>query len=170
MVVEPRLAADFIQRYKDFLLFVYDQEIAKDEDRELLQKLSLARERYNGKRELFDAYLDETGNSLPVIDAAIGSLDFSRWVYLKDTSRYSVFIKADETVTLAARGLTQPIREIFGHSGMYMKTGIVRLGAHFVCDGLITEPVVLGKHLKDQFALLYRELKQRGAFHKSPGA
>lgn len=166
MVVDRSLAEQFIQRYKNFLLFVYDEEIEKDEERELLQKLSSARERYDNNRELFSAYLDKSKNPVPVIDEAIDSLELSRWVYLKDTTKYSLFIKSDETASLAVLGLTQPIKEIFGYSGMYMKTGIIRLGNYFVCDGLVAEPVQLGKHFRDQFNLVYRELKQNGAFYK----
>ena len=127
MVVDSRLANQFIQRYQNFLLFVYDEEIKKDQERELLQKLSLARERYDSNRELFSDYLEESKHTFPVIDEALYSLELSNWVYLKDTTKYSLFIKADETTSLAVLGLTQPIKDIFGYSAIYLKTGLFGL-------------------------------------------
>jgi len=174
MVLDPRLADNFIQEYKAFLLYAYqtsvDIEDSKDNEsfEDLMEKLSLGRNLNLKERGLLDSYLDKKHNVSPEILKAIESLEVDYWVYLRDTTRYSLFIKADGTVSYAVLGLTQPIKEIFGCSGVYLETGLILLGSQYVCDGLISNQVQLGKNYRDQFNDVYKELKQNGCFYKSP--
>lgn len=174
MVIDEKIANDFIQEYKAFLLYAYqtsidiEDSVDNDSFEELIKKLSLGRDLYLNERELLDSYLDMKHNISPEILKAIKSLEVDEWVYLRDTSRYSLFVKADGTVSYAVLGLTQPIKEIFGCSGLYLETGLILLGSQFVCDGLISNQVQLGKNYRDQFNDVYKELKKNDCFYKSP--
>ena len=174
MVIDEKFADDFIQEYKAFLLYAYqtsvniEDSVDNDSFEELIKKLSLGRNLYQKEKGLLTSYLDRKHNISPKIIEAIKSLEVDKWIYLRDTTRYSLFIKADETVSYAVLGLTQPIKEIFGCSGLYLETGLVLLGSQYVCDGLISNQVQLGKNYRDQFNDVYKELKQNGCFYKSP--
>ena len=63
-------------------------------------------------------------------------------------------------------GLTDHIKDLFGCSGLFMKTGLVRLKSNYVCDGLISNPIVLGRTYRDQFNDVYKDLKANGKFFK----
>ena len=101
---------------------------------------------------------------------AIRNIEVTDWVYLKDTTRYSLFIRADQSAAFAVLGLTEPIRDIFGHSGLYLRTGVFPFGNSFVCDGLIMNLASLGASYKKAFNESYREIKKDGRFFKSPSS
>ena len=72
------------------------------------------------------------------------------------------------TVSYAVLGLTQPIKEIFGYSGLYLKTGLISLENNFVCDGLLSNIVELGKNYKSEINENFKKLKKTGWFYKTP--
>jgi len=174
MIIDDKIANNFIHEYKAFLLYAYqislDVEDSAENDSfdELVKKLSLGRNAYFKDRTLLDHYLEKGCKVPPDILNSIKSLEVDKWVYLRDTTRYSLFIKADGTVSYAVLGLTQPIKEIFGCSGLYLETGLVSIGSKYVCDGLISNQVQLGKNYRNEFNDVYKELKQNGCFYKSP--
>jgi hypothetical protein len=62
------------------------------------------------------------------------------------------------------RALTERVRDIVGTSGVLLKTGIVRYCGHYVCDGLVSDVVILGRNYLRGFTSTYTALKARGRF------
>ena len=168
MIIENDTANSFIQRYMTFLLFAYHECAEIKENEELLQKLSLGRDVFVNNRDLLDDFITESKEKSPELDNAIRSLIVDHWIYLRDTTKYSLFISDGKTESYAVLGLTQPIKDIFGCSGLYMKTGLVQIGSHYVCDGLISNQVILGKNYRCEFNSIYKTLKLNGKFFKQP--
>jgi len=67
---------------------------------------------------------------------------------------------------MAVKGLLQPIRQIVGISGVYIKTGIITLGCDYVCDGIIGKVAQLGKGYRSSYNEAYKGLKERGLFFR----
>ncbi len=149
-----------------FLMFAYQESYEADDEKELLDKLNIGRDAFLKNRALLSEYLVKSNKKPSLIYDAIDSLEVGEWVYLRDTTKYSLFIKSDESASYAVLGLTQPIKEIFGCSGLYMKTGIIRLGSNFVCDGLIVNQIQLGKNYRDDFNSIYKSMKLNGMFYR----
>ena len=170
MKIEDKLANNFIKRYMAFLMFAYQECCEVGDEKELLNKLNLGRDAFLKDRNLLREYLVKSKEKSSLFYDAIDSLEVGEWVYLRDTTKYSLFVKTDESASYAVLGLTQPIKEIFGCSGLYMKTGIIRLGPNFVCDGLIVNQVQLGKNYRDGFNSTYRRMKSSGKFHRYTNA
>lgn len=170
MKTEDELANNFIKKYMAFLVFAYKECCEVDDETELLNKLSLGRDAFLKDRNLLSEYLARSNEKDSIIYDAIASLDVGEWIYLRDTTKYSLFIKTDQSASYAVLGLTQPVKEIFGCSGLYMKTGIVRLGANFVCDGIISNQVQLGRNYRDDINSIYKSMKSNGKFHRHTNA
>ena len=168
MVIDQDLAERFIEQYRDFLLYIHDREIGQDTQSGMLKKLSLARSCYVEAKETYDQYIDNSDRYDPEVKSAFKSLDVADWVYIRDTEHFSLFVKSNGSVGLAVVGLTQPINDIFGCSGIYMKAGIIQLGGKYVIDGIISDPVKLGEGHKNEFAYTYNKLKENGAFFRTP--
>jgi len=171
MMIDSKLANSFIERYSSFLIFTYTNYVESSipEDFNILKIFSIARGVYNEDRSIFDEFIKEEGETIPLIDDAIQSLKFSQWAYLKDTTKYSLLINPEDECAYAVQGLTDPIKEICGGPGLYLKTGIVQLGDSFVCDGLIEGPIVFfGHNYKYDLNELYKKIKQQKRFYKKP--
>jgi hypothetical protein len=167
MVIDPNIASEFIKGYKEFLLYARRAE-GKDEEGNLLNQLDYGRNAYLMEKDLLERFRADNRQIPDWVLDAIQQLEVADWVYLRDTTKYSLFMKADEGAAYAVQGLTEPIREFFGHSGIYLRTGIFPLGEHFVCDGLIIKVAHLGKNYREAFNERYRELKSEGRFFKAP--
>ena len=168
MVINPQRAAEFIDGYMQFLLYAYRMHNAKGDDLSLLEKLVSGRANYLEDPKSLEKYLhNEKQKPSTKIVEAIKSLQVGHWVYLRDTTKYSLFIESEGKRSLAVLGLTQPIKDICGCSGMYIKTGIVCMDGDFICDGLIANTVKLGRGLREEFNDVYRELKASGAFFRN---
>ena len=167
MVVSEKVADDFMEAYKAFLLYAYNKKGSSKTNCDLLEKLSIGREQYLKNRSLLNDYNKKNKIKLKIYKA-IKSLEVDNWIYLRDTTKYSIFLKGDMTVSYAVLGLTQPIKEIFGYSGLYLKTGLISLENNFVCDGLLSNIVELGKNYKSEFNENFKELKETGWFYKTP--
>ncbi len=167
MIVNNEIADNFMETYKDFLLFVYQTSDFTEKNCELLEMLSIGRDQYIQNRKLLNIYKENNEVKLEIYHA-IKSLEVNNWVYLRDTTKYSIFLKEDITVSYAVLGLTQPIKEIFGYSGLYLKTGLVSLDNCIVCDGIISNIVGLGSGYKSEFNESFKELKKNNLFYNSP--
>ena len=168
MVLEPHAAAQFIQGYKTLLLEI-DAQVSGNRARRVLEKLVTAREQLCKDRSLLKKGLDrakakDLDVSSTVIEA-IEALKIGQWVYLRNTKRHSIFIHPKGHSAFGVVGLTDPIRDIVGSSGVVMETGLTRYCGRFVCDGLIAAVVHLGPNYRKSYARTYSSLKADGHFH-----
>lgn len=167
MVIEPKAANHFIEGYKSFLLYAGNIE-REGSGAELLHQLAQGRDEFLENPPLLEDFRNQHKEIESWVFEAIESIEVTNWVYLRDTTRYSLFIRADQSAAFAVLGLTDRIRDIFGHSGLYLRTGVFPLGNAFVCDGLIASIASLGTGYKKAFNESYREIKKEGRFFKSP--
>ena len=165
-LLDAAAAGAFIEGYKRFLLAVAKADLA--EKGGVLETLVAARRRITGNPVLLRDTLKVAKRLTPDLGApvleAIGTLRVESWVYLKDTKSYSVFMDPSGEFAFGVRALTQRVRDIVGTSGVLLETGIVRYCDHYVCDGLVSDVVVLGRNYLRDFTNTYTELKARGRF------
>jgi len=92
-----------------------------------------------------------------------------QWVYLKDTSRYSVWLDEPCEQAYGVLGLTQAVRDLMpGGSGVVVRAGLMSLGGRWVTDGLFDNAVWLGPGYRRDFTARYQQLKQAGRFGLGP--
>lgn len=171
MVLEPPLAATFIHGYKTVLLEVGDK---KHQNKPTLNRLAIARDQLVRDPAVLDHAVQSLTASTVEVDAhviaAMRSLRLKRWIYLRDTRTYSVFLDEDDQDAYAVLGLTDRLRDIIGDSGAVIETGLVSFAGHFVCDGIISSVIWLGRGIRGSFNESFREIKLTGRFHTTPDA
>lgn len=167
MTVDPQAAYEFIQRYKRLLFHLSERSDGKQPE-DGLNRLADGREFLVTNPGEAYAKLDELSEPDSEIQsevvAAIRSLEVEHWVYLRDTKRYSIFVHPENTAAYGVVGLTDPVRNITGGAGIGVRTGVMRYRGRYVCDGLLSGLVSLGKNYRKSFADSYRNLKARGKF------
>lgn len=170
MVVTEHEASTFIQGHTQLMVHMYGPLPAKPK-MELLAILAAARAKFVADRSLLEGALRELkAKSItvaPEVISAVQSLEVKKWVYLKDTSAYSVFIDPSAKVAYGVLGLTEKIRNIIGGSGVVVETGLLRYLGRYVTDGIVTNVVWLGRNYKKDFTNELASLRAHGAFHKT---
>ncbi len=172
MVIDPSVASRFIQEYKRFLLSIYRPEEPDGERLRTPDKLHAARERFIANRSLLDEYLRQREDGTDPIDReilnAIRTIEYGRWVYVRDLKKYSVFLKADGTAGYGVLGLMDQIGVIMGGPGAVVETGIFAYDEQYVCDGLAAKLAELGPNMRKAQNEAYQELRKAGKFLVNP--
>jgi len=166
MVIDPPSARRFIAGYTILLSEVH-RLAGEPRSNDLLNILADARERVKTNPALIDeaaaAVLQGSGQPVaPDVLRAIKTLRIRQWVFLRDTTRHSIFISPKENEAFAVLGLTDRIRNIVGGSAVAFNAGVVEYRGQYVCDGIIANQVWLGPNYKRQFNSLLAELKKQG--------
>jgi hypothetical protein len=165
-LLDAAAARAFIEGYQRILLTVATADRAVKDD--LLETLVEARHRITKDPVVLGDTLKMAKRDMPDLAAsvleAIGTLRVENWVYLKDTKNCAVFIDPSGEFAFGVRALTQRLRDIVGTSGVLLETGIVRYCGHYVCDGLVSDVVLLGRNYMRGFTSTYTALKARGRF------
>lgn len=165
MVIDPTQARIFLDSYQPFLTEVFRLSGLPAESN-VFQMMGQARAAMVQSPALQTeavAALEKAGTPLDAkVLAAVHSLQIGRWFYLRDTTRYSIFMTAEGDAAYAVKGLTQPISSIFGGSGLMVTAGIAEYAGGFVCDGIFTGQLAwIGRTmlsgLSDDFALLKKK-------------
>ena len=170
MVLEPELTFQFIRGYTMLLLEIGGQE---HHDQVLLYRLAAARIRLVNDPKLLDLAVESlTRRSVEVdtqVVAALQSLRLKKWIYLRDTRSYSVFIDDETNEAFAVSGLNDRLRDIVGDSGAFLEIGLLPFAGRFVCDGIITQVVWLGRGIRAELNETFAEIKSAGRFYlKAP--
>src|SRR5262249_1527174 len=66
-------------------------------------------------------------------------------------------------------GLNDRIRDIVGGTGVIIETGLVQYGGRFVCDGLVSRILWLGKNYRHGFNRAYQAIRLEGRFYSRYG-
>ena len=171
MVIDPQAAQTFIRGYSRLLAEVHRLTSGKA-GLPLLKMLAAARDVTIASPSIIDSAaseLERKESPVPLeIIVAIKSLDLKQWVYLRDTTRYSIFLEPSGEDAYAVLGLTDRLRDLLGGSGVSFRAGMVEFGGHFVCDGIVSDPVWLGANYRKEFSANLATLKKEGRFHVSP--
>ncbi len=170
MVLEPALASQFIRGYTMLLLEIGGQD---HQDQVLLYRLAAARILLVNDPNLLDRAVQSlTQRSVEVdaqVVAALRSLQLKKWIYLRDTRSYSVFIDDETNEAFAVSGLNDRLRDIVGDSGAFLEIGLLPFAGRFVCDGIITQVVWLGRGIRAELNETFAEIKSAGRFYlKAP--
>lgn len=140
MTLEPTVANAFIAGYKRLLLEIGLRGRAPKTGN-VPSVLASARRQLTETPGLLDKALANLRARSEEVDEeivrAVRTLRVNDWVFLRDTKAYSIFVHPSEETAFGVLGLTQPVRDIAGASGVAIETGIVRFIGRFVCDGLI---------------------------------
>ena len=172
MVIDHEMAKRFISEYKRFLLAVYQQDPDKEAPQRVIDALHRARRTYLANRGLLDDHLRNLEDGAVPIDRkmlmAIRSLEYSRWVYLRDLKSCSIFLKEDGEAGYGVLGLNDEIKAMTGGPGVVLEAGVVVLDNHYVCDGLIANVIHLCRNMRNSWNDLYKDLKQSGRFPMRP--
>jgi hypothetical protein len=166
MVIPREAALRFIQHYQDFLSSIADPEEIRGKS--VIQALVLARRRYAADPALLAQWHAKNPQRDHEIVDAIKKMQIGRWVYLKDTRHYSVFLREDTEAAYAVLGLTNRLRDITGYSGIAAHCGVFPLGKQFVCDAILDDPITLGKNTMASFTACYKTLRNNDRFHTRP--
>jgi hypothetical protein len=168
MVLEPQAAAEFIQGYTKLMVTIYRLSAMKEE-LPLIEVIATARENYLADRALLEKALaklkSQATTIVPEVLHAIRTLEVKKWIYLKDTKTYSVFIDPTGNVAYAVLGLTDRIRDLAGVSGVMLETGIVKYRGRFVCDGIVQGRVLFGPNYRKDFNAALKTIKLKGQFY-----
>lgn len=167
MVISPPLARRFIDAYMGFLgtLLPNSAKTQKDPTQWLVQ----ARRLYLEKPTELETYRAQHPDADAQMLDTIAALKVERWIYLKDTRAYSVWMDETGEQAYGVLGLTQRIRDVAqGESGVVMTTGVIPLGSRWVTDGLVENLVWLGPNIRRDYAKRYQHLRQTGRFSTGP--
>ena len=174
MTIEPHSAYHFIEGYKSLLTMVNAQSA---EPSGLTGSQLLAHSRQliaNNPARVHSAVeaLTQKSEAVPEdVLAAVQSMQTKQWVYLRDTSKYSVFIDPELEKAYAVLGLTQPLKQVLGDSGAMMQTGLMVYRGQYVCDGLFSGQLVwLGAGYRASFSDNLADIKKRKNFYKAPAS
>jgi hypothetical protein len=168
MLLPRDQALRFIEGYKSTLLQVLAAaEVVRTNS--VIEDLGVARTRIKVQpQELEEALVVlETSGLLTdeVITRAIRSMKVSRWIYLKHTSQAAILIDEKVQNAFAVKTLTNPIYELADPAPSVFEAGVLEYCGHYVCDGLIMNPVMLGPRISAQLKRDYAEIKKSGRFY-----
>lgn len=166
-------ARRFVKQYQSFLEHCLPRPVSAerlaDYAHNPLLALADARARYDKERGLLDAWLASGGRMDDDIYTAITGMYVGRWIYLKDTSHYSLLLRVEEnkiTSAYATWGLTERLRDIVGESGWIIDAGVMTLGGRYVSDGLISPVAMLGPGIRRDLQHTLTRLRQSGLFYR----
>lgn len=168
MVISPTEARRFIVGYQCSLEMIYRQSNGKP-NLTILEKLHAARELVSITPTLFDAAATELeSNGQPVaadVLATVKTLNLKQWVFLRETTKYAIFIEENGESAYGVLGLTNHISDIIGGSAATFTAGLFAYQGQYICDGLFKNRCRLRPHLKKEYNETLRQLKKNGEFH-----
>jgi hypothetical protein len=168
MVIARHDAQRFIGAYTRILLSLSGQDSRNLKGERRLKALDAGRRKLiAGHQSVGDGSIfspeDDDG-----VRRAIREVVFARWVYLRDTTRYSILVDPAREESYAVLGLNDPLAAIFNGPGVSFEAGVCPLDGVFVCDGLFADMVHIGPNMRADFRALQSRLVREGRFHKRP--
>ena len=149
MIIDPLSASKFIAVYKALLLEIdrtgHDARTSK-----LVKRLAAARSRLASDPSLIEQALAALRSKSVAVDPevveSLRSLEVENWVFLRDTKVHSLFVHPTE-------------HRAYG----------VQYGGRFVCDGLVSRILWLGKNYRHGFNRAYQAIRLEGRFYSRYG-
>lgn len=183
MLIDESQAQHFIDHYQTLLghVAIVGGLLKKPVDSGgVLALMQKARNTLAQKKSLLDKAaraMEQAGEPLPQdMYEAASSLRVSHWVYLRDTSSYSVLLESGGLeAAYGVKCLTTTLKDAVGDSGAIIETGLLEYRGQIVCDDLIALAAWLGPQHRAGFNAQLRELRAEGRFHRGrllplPGA
>lgn len=165
MILEPAWSAAFIGDYKQVLL---DLAGPGEKHERMLDTLIRGRNRLVQDRRALAASLAalRARNALADEEAveAIQGLQVARWIYLRDTTRHSIFMDPSGKAAYGVLGLSDRIKDLLGASGIVIETGLFTYKQRIVCDGLISFVTRMAPGHRRDCNTRLADLRKVGAF------
>jgi hypothetical protein len=166
-------AMHFINGYKQILLEVFST-LDKPSHADKMQDLAAARDHFQAdptalKRAV--AVLRSRGAQLDqeIIEAA-QTLRVGRWIHLRHTTKYAILLDTKAEHAYAVKALTNPLHALAGGKSTTFVAGLVEYQNHYVCDGIIQTPYLIGANMRADFNDAFKRIKAAGRFHEKPSA
>ncbi|MCL1500785.1 hypothetical protein A7D16_10535 [Xanthomonas nasturtii] len=103
----------------------------------------------------------------PSVASAVRSMQVKQWIYLRQTTRYAVFLDTDTDNAFEVRALTDPLNAVAEAPPILVETGLFRYEGVVVCDGLLLNTIFLGRGYKASFDANYTRLRKAGRLYKT---
>ena len=172
MVIEPSAAHHFIDGYQRLLLMVIGQFDHPSSLAGLPLMVKARKIITDDPARLHSAaeVLVQKGEAIAEdVLTAVQSMQLQQWVYLRDTTKYSVFIDPKFENAYAVLGLTQPLKTVVGGSGAMFETAVMNYRGQYVCDSLFSGQLVwLGAAYRSSFSEKFADIKKLTNFYKVP--
>ena len=101
------------------------------------------------------AALRQANDPLPDdVQSAVTSMRAGRWVYLRDTAHYSIFLPVtvhEDAQAYAVKSLTTRLRDMTGCSGLVLQTALMEYAGGIVTDGLLGRVAYLGPGYRESY-------------------
>jgi len=168
MIIDALSASKFIAVYKTLLLEI-DRTGHDGGKSNLIKRLAAARSRLSSDPSLIEQALAALKSRSVAVDPevveSLRSLEVENWVFLRDTKVHSIFVHPSEHRAYGVLGLNDRIRDIVGGAGLVVETGLVQYAGRFVCDGLVSRILWIGKNYRNNFNRAYQTIKSEGRFY-----
>jgi hypothetical protein len=168
MTVQLKNAQSFMRTYARVLLDQIGAKAHSLTGQSRVDALAVGRKRLLAKRQVLESESIFLPEDEPQVRQAICGLVFARWVYLRDTTKYSIFLDPARKESYAVVGLTDPLAALFSGAGVSFEAGVCPLGDRFICDGLFVDEVYIGPNMRADFRSLHSQVARQGKFAKYP--
>ncbi|MBF5003333.1 hypothetical protein [Diaphorobacter caeni] len=114
------------------------------------------------------AAMEKAGETLSEdMQQALASLRVGHWIYLRDTTGYSVLMETgDLEAAYAVKCLTTPLKDLIGDSGAIIEAGLLEYDGKIICDGLVSMGAWLGPNYRSGFNESLGEYRANGLFFR----
>ncbi len=164
-------ALRFIEGYKSVLLKALDL-VGIEHTSSIISDLAKARKEILSHSSLLERSISELSTIGKSIDSdvllAIRSINVSQWVFLRHTKTAAIFLDKEVQSAFAVKALTTPMNQVVDAVPSMFTAGVFRHMGHFVCDGIIENPVILGPGYKAQFNAAYSIIRKSGHYYAKP--
>lgn len=140
----------------------------------LINDLAAARALAKDKPTLIDHAITELavqGRAVdPDVAEAIRTVRVAQWIYLRHSKTRAIFLDQDAENAYAVKALTTPLDQVVDAPPFLFETGVFDYLSHYVCDGIIANPIMLGPGYQADFNAAYADIRKAGRFHAKPVA
>lgn len=164
-------AMRFIDGYKAVLLRVLADAgtpLTDSIEQDLIDARALAHADPERVNAALDGLAAENETVEPTVVAAIRTLRLGQWIYLRHGKTLAVFLDKSNRNAYAVRALTTPLNELVDEPPFLLETGLIEFEGHFICDGLVRNPIRLGSGYRSQLNAAYTHIRKQGNFHARP--
>ena len=175
-LIDHDTAMHFIEHYQRLLHEVMDHPSFPRESLDtensfnaLMQARDWLAQHPQTLQDALDALQQAQAPLPPDVEQAVRSLRVQRWVYLRDTAHYSIFLPVttdEDPQAYAVKSLTTRLRDMTGCSGMVLSTGLMDYAGGITTDGLIAPVVYLGPNYRQSYAEYLAQARALGQFYQ----
>ncbi len=172
MLFIKQTSADLFLEYYQHVLFKVLANANIKEIKDVVKNLVNARTCIQSNPTVLNLAFDglaSNGIIIPKnIKIAIQNMRIQKWVYLKSTTQYAIFIDDEKSQAYAVKALTTPIDKLNRYGSSIITAGMFELDGHYVCDGVIEIDASLGAEYRKSYSQKLAEIKKNKHFYLTP--